>query len=754
MHYKQNMKIATKKEKHSEIFVSIVILTLIALAVPIAAGGWTSDAPITVDTVVKKEGTGSIKVTSNQSVGWINDSSIESGLSPALWLVAPEVFEKDSVWYLITTNYTDFYGYNWTGSTWQSDSGIISGLYSFGDIFATAVFYKDSTWYLIADNYTGYCYGYNWTGSAWQNDSAIASGLGTISGNYPAIDVFHKDGTWYLIAGNDAGTFTGYNWSGTTWQSDSGIVSGLGDIGSYGNPSVFYKDSKWYLIAGENAGNFLGFNWSGSTWVSDSDITEGLYDIGSCPYPNVFMGGVDFGDETWYLLAVEEGNGYWRGFNWRIYTPTCYFQNDFSPPISVTNVSKNTGYLALWYFIYDASKINSNVKISIYTDDSNYMYWEVSKMYFENNWSEVYLPMSEGTEVGTLSLSSISKFKLEIPGTEDPDMVHRVDYMRFVEYPYTLHNIYLEPEDEGGVGTYYPPPHLVEFRVQTWQGVPFADVNVTAKSYSTTMGTWVWLYSIFGYKSETQVHNVTMSDTTDSNGAISFLMVETIKYEMTFIKGSEVNETIYLYPKEDHYKIIIGTHWVETASMWDVVNYSILVGELNDTHAYINFSYVDGNNKTSELYYFINQSNGTTSFNIYNHTYTGGDCANITNDYVVKRGEAYLIGFEADNADYGEIKHSLFIRIFEKDKRLLEFEDVPDYMYTYISVGLLCLVGAFFGMVTVPEGGIVICLEGWILWFVGWFLWQNPLAPLYLTTATVFAVLIIYAAKGRSKGVS
>jgi len=314
---------------------------------------------------------------------------------------------------------------------------------------------------------------------------------------------------------------------------------------------------------------------------------------------------------------------------------------------------------------------------------------------------------------------------------------------------------YLTKEAEGGAGVYYPPPHLVEFRVQTWQGTPFADVNVTAKGYSTTMGAWDWLYDIFGYKNETQIHNVTMSDTTDSNGAISFLMVETVKYKMTFTKGSEVNETIYLYPKEDHYKIIIGTKWVKTTSMWDVINYSILAGELNDTHAYINFSFVDANNKTSELYYFINQSNGTTTFNIYNHTYTGGDCANITNSYIVERGQAYFIGFEADNDDYGEIKHSLFIRIFEKSKRLLSFGDeVPDYIYDYISIGSLCLVAAFFGMITVPEGGIVLSLQAWILWFLGWFLWQNPLAPLYLTVATVFAILIIFAAKGRGKGVS
>jgi len=331
-----------------------------------------------------------------------------------------------------------------------------------------------------------------------------------------------------------------------------------------------------------------------------------------------------------------------------------------------------------------------------------------------------------------------------------------------LEYVYTDKNtekiMYLTPlESAGGTGTYYPPPHLVEFKVMNIQGIPYSNVDVTAIGIETTMTTWDKIKSLFGI-GNIMILNETMSGTTDSNGGISFWMLEVVKYEMTFTKASEgINETLYIYPKEDHYKVIIGdTEWVETTSMWDVVNYSILINDIpgNDTHSYINFSYVDLNNVTSELYYFINQTNGTNSSNIYNHTYTDGDCANIFDSYEVERGEAYIIGFVADNDDYGEIKYSITIRIFEKDKRLLEFESVPDYMYTYISVGLICLIAAFFGVITVPEGSIVVVLSGWITWYLGWFLWLNPLAPLYLTVATVFAVLIIFTNKGRQKGVS
>lgn len=40
-----------------------------------------------------------------------------------------------------------------------------------------------------------------------------------------------------------------------------------------------------------------------------------------------------------------------------------------------------------------------------------------------------------------------------------------------------------------------------------------------------------------------------MSGTTDSNGDINFMMVEAVKYQITFFKQDVVNKTIEIYPK-------------------------------------------------------------------------------------------------------------------------------------------------------------------------------------------------------------
>ena len=255
------------------------------------------------------------------SGAWQSDSGIVSGLGGVCCgLPDPTVFQKDTVWYLISGDGSGAYtGFNWTGYSWQIDTGIVSGLIEAdAGRSVPCVFQKDTTWYLISGESNGAFYGYNWTGSAWQSDPDIVNGLDDI-GSHSAPCVFQKDTTWYLISGEEAGVFNGYNWTGSSWQSDSEIVSGLGDVGYDSNPCVFQKDTTWYLISGEEAGVFNGYNWTGSSWQSDSEIVSGLGDIGYNSAPCVFQK-----DAPWYLISGERGGesgGVFYGFNWMGYTP-------------------------------------------------------------------------------------------------------------------------------------------------------------------------------------------------------------------------------------------------------------------------------------------------------------------------------------------------------------------------------------------------------------------------------------------------
>ena len=763
----------TKKQTR-KIFVTLGVLILVALAtgIPNVSATWTSDAPIAVDTIIKKEGTGSIRVTSNQTNNiWNNVSSIVSGLGTMANESRVTVFKMGSTWYLISSNATDFKGFNWTGSTWQSDSAIISGLYPDADTMpAPNTFYKDAKWYLIVGNQTGKFRGYNWTGSAWQNDSVIASGLGDV-GSMSTPFVFHKSGTWFLISGDSAGTFSGFNWSGSTWQSDSAIVSGLGDVGAYSSPSAFYKDSKWYLISGEQTGIFNGYNWSGTTWVADAGIVEGTYQLSGSSYLGaVFEGSSDFGDVSWYLISGHSV-GDFIGFYWTDeYTPTCYFQNDFVPPLSVTNVSKKVGFLVLWYYTYNATKINSYVNISIYTDDSNYMYWEINKTYFNNTWNDLYLPLSEGAEVGTLDLSSISKFRLEIPGTEDPEMVHRVDYLRFVEYPYTLHNIYLEPVSEGGIGVSFPVPHIVRFFVQDIYGNPKQNVEVTATCVQTTMGLWSWLYDIFGFKTKIELENTTMSGTTDSAGSISFVMVETIKYNIHFKNTTQsINENLTIYPKSERYTVIIGRTGffdVEAQLFGEQINWGFTMEKINTTAAWLNFTYNDTLSQTTSGSYYVSMVNETTGLekiNTSNVTYFCSTPVNIDSSVwsyncIVHeyRGNTYILGFNATHTTAGEFEEAVSV-FFRYNHPLIQFSGWEDTgYYQLLSICLLIFFGMLFTGVTLKIGAILLPLAGWVLFGIGWFSPTDNLVTgaILLGIATAVGAGVFMTTSGREKNLA
>jgi hypothetical protein len=145
---------------------------------------------------------------------------------------------------------------------------------------------------------------------------------------------------------------------------------------------------------------------------------------------------------------------------------------------------------------------------------------------------------------------------------------------------------------------YYPfaPAHKdVEFIVTSIFNKRYADVAVTA-NYLTPNGDAT---SMTGY--------------TDSTGSITFSMVATTMYTMSFINDTQaVNKTITIRPKDTRYVIIIGIggKWTEYDDRpMDSIHITVKKSVINDTHAYINVTYKDDTNGTLQLMAWINQTN-------------------------------------------------------------------------------------------------------------------------------------------------
>ena len=339
-------------------------------------------------------------------------------------------------------------------------------------------------------------------------------------------------------------------------------------------------------------------------------------------------------------------------------------------------------------------------------------------------------------------------------GTGSPFVWHNMTYAVY------LLSTEAAGAEGGGAGVYYPPPHLVEFRVQNMWGKAYSDALVTASGYSTTMGggTFDWLYSIFGFENETQIHNATMSDTTDSNGQLSFMMVETIKYRIN-VSDTESparfdNKTFWIYPKDERYNLVVGSGltW-QKAGTEEQKEMSINVTTLiiNDTHAYINVSYNDPSNQTTDLTIYVNQT--------INHNEE--ECLNSTNwvntsvqnySYIVTpyKGRAYKIQVVTEHEGWRS-RTWTYAKRFEG---MLIDLGLPDVAYPMIAVALLLFTGGIWGRSSATQGALVMCFEGWVFYAIG-FLTMIPSATILsaLALASVVSIIAIMMEKSRKTGV-
>ena len=308
----------------------------------------------------------------------------------------------------------------------------------------------------------------------------------------------------------------------------------------------------------------------------------------------------------------------------------------------------------------------------------------------------------------------------------------------------------IENVSGGGAGTYYPP-HAVEFKTQTLWGLAVADVTVTATTLETSGSSWDWLWEIMGTNENiaAEIENGTMNGTTDSMGKISFVMVETVKYSINFEKASEgINTTITVYPKDDHYTIIVGgKSFIRDKEWYEAIDFTVTWSEINNSHGSINMSFNDSSYETLNLTLFVNETDANQTV-VWNQLY-GGGCNYTTASITVDKtgGKAFYVGFIANHVTFG---HSPL-----DWKQVLKFEwfldiGIPLEACKYLSIGFLVLFACFFGATTVEIGGVFVSMFAWIFNFAGWLEVRDaPTTYLVLTIITTISVLAYLAARSR-----
>jgi len=307
--------------------------------------------------------------------------------------------------------------------------------------------------------------------------------------------------------------------------------------------------------------------------------------------------------------------------------------------------------------------------------------------------------------------------------------IHKLDVSADGYYPHSVYvgvvgdrnyTAYLYRYEEGGTGAGVSyPPHQVEFVCVDLFNNPLPGIYVEATPLATSVGRWEWLLSLFGLRNESLSYyrNQTINGTTDDRGAVVFLMMENVEYEIRFVNESlGIDKTMRIYPKGDYYYVVVLTPSTPSViSSEDYISFNLSY-ELVDGGENIKLAleYHDELNQTQNLTFFVyNSSNALLCQQNFTAPNASHVVANCTVPY--EAGEEYLWGFSAFHSKFGEVGRSRLLRI----KWFLDL-GIPREFCTWIAVAILLFLTGMFSFVTAKFGYVVVPLFGLFFAYIGW----------------------------------
>lgn len=273
---------------------------------------------------------------------------------------------------------------------------------------------------------------------------------------------------------------------------------------------------------------------------------------------------------------------------------------------------------------------------------------------------------------------------------------------------------------------------------------PLEDLTVTATPIESSTP-WDWLLYVFGYNSTyVDVENTELNGTTGFDGAIDFIMVGSVQYEVAVTDaGRGIDETFKLYPMQTEYSI-----WIDTTT---ALNYSayptfeLWATDINSSYVRVGVNYTDEAGNTSYLRFYV--ENTADNSTVYSHN--TGSPTDLTDYYDLEnvKGEMYIFGFNASHEEFGNISKIQGITL-KGDGLIVDLGFEDRSWYYWLSLGLLTLIAAIFSAQNVKIGVIIVPMVagGWF-WFLGW---MPVTAAIPLGVAGSLGILL-YMRKSESK---
>lgn len=289
---------------------------------------------------------------------------------------------------------------------------------------------------------------------------------------------------------------------------------------------------------------------------------------------------------------------------------------------------------------------------------------------------------------------------------------------------------------EGGQTVNYFTPHQVRFMCRDYLGKPIEGMSVSAVGVQTTLGSLDWLLSLFGINSDsTPITSTLMSGTTGYDGSIVFVMLESEKYKLTFVKSDmNINESRYYYPKEDQYYEIFWTEQPQYSGQ--VMDFEFDGSLINATHARLEINainYVVYQSEVTNLTLYVDNatwgSRGETVANNTNYTQTDvGYNTTFTVDVPKIMNGGYVWGIRITHSNYTnpiEVSRTYEFGDYQWKINPLNAangDSTATTVYNYAAVGIIALFAFMFSRANIKFGVVVVPLVGALFQYIGWLL--------------------------------
>ena len=242
---------------------------------------------------------------------------------------------------------------------------------------------------------------------------------------------------------------------------------------------------------------------------------------------------------------------------------------------------------------------------------------------------------------------------------------------------------------------------------------------------------------------------------TGYDGKISFILNEDQEYRLTFINATQgINEEIVLYPKLDSYNVYVVTTSLAPDDQYSVEELETTVSKqiINNSHAYINVTYLDNLNETTGLNVYLNQSIANDPFNQTVIDSYLGAANSTTVSFIVEdyAGQTYFTNIDITHTTFDSVQRSFAV----------SFDGMEDahgftVIYIWLAIGGVMFTGMLWKPTTAKYGMLIVCACAWMFIILGWFDNLGTKGVLSIAAGTTLATILSIAAimaKGYKEG--